>query len=127
MILFQMVTAQYNLPPGLLLSVCTVESGLRADAIHRDDGSEHSVGLCQLHTNTARLMGFRGKAKDLYDPKVNLLYASKYLRHQLNRYGGSITKALAAYNAGTCRINDKGEIKNRQYVNKVMKTWKSGS
>lgn len=37
-------------------------------------------GLMQIHPNTARGMGFRGKPAELLDAETNLKYAVKYLR-----------------------------------------------
>lgn len=124
MIIFNMVTVQYSLPPGLLMSLCTVESGLHAEAIHRDDGTGHSIGICQLHYDTASDMGFRGRPQDLFKAESNILYAGKYLCHQLDRHRGNIYEAVASYNAGRVRYNEKGQIKNRHYVDKVLKVWR---
>ena len=118
-----LATQAFSLPPGLLGSICFTESRHNPRAFHKDDGIENSVGLCQLHVSTAKMMGFKGKETGLYDPKVNAHYAGKYLAHQLKRYGGDTRKAVAAYNAGTYRTNPKGEIMNRKYVSKVFAQW----
>lgn len=118
-------SAHMELPKGMIESICYVESKYKATALHKDDGGEDSVGLCQLHLSTAKLMGYKGTQKGLLDPKVNAFFAAKYLKHQLARYKGNQIKAIAAYNAGSYRLNAKGEIKNKQYVYKVLYTWKA--
>lgn len=124
--IFMTVSATFNLPPGLLSAVCFVESGHRADAIHRDDGGEDSVGLCQLQLPTARSLGFKGPARDLRRPDINAYFSGKYLRYQLDRYGGDTRKAIAAYNAGTYRQAPRGGALNHRYVSAVTKAWSSG-
>jgi soluble lytic murein transglycosylase-like protein len=120
---FSAATQTFALPQGLLSAVCFVESTHNAKAVHLDDGGENSVGLCQLHLSTAKWLGYKGIEKGLYDAKINAYYAAKYLRYQLNRYDGNVTKAIAAYNAGSYRVNAKGQIKNRIYVQKVTNAW----
>lgn len=82
------------------------------------------MGVCQVKLNTARLMGFHGNAAKLAYPSINIYYAGKYLRHQLDRYQGNVPQAVASYNAGKCRFNKKGLIKNRKYVEKVLNDWR---
>jgi soluble lytic murein transglycosylase-like protein len=119
-------TNTFNLPPGLLSAVCYTESKHNPKAIHKDDGTENSLGMCQLHHSTAKELGYKGTAAGLLDAKVNVTYAAKYLQRQLKRYHGDTRKAVAAYNAGTYRENQKGEIMNRKYVSKVFTAWSEG-
>lgn len=88
-----------ELDPYMLYSLCLVESHGNPFSRVIMDGSSPSYGLCQLKLSTARLEGYKGTPKGLYDPEVNSLYAAKYLHRQLKRYG-NITQALSAYNAG---------------------------
>lgn len=125
-LLFLSLTQTFNLPPGLLSSVCYVESHHNANAIHHDDGGSDSVGLCQIHKSTAEQLGYRGSDEDLKDPKTNAFWAGLYLVHQYHRYGNDPIKAIAAYNAGSYAVNEKGQIKNRLYVAKVLKAWSEG-
>lgn len=121
--LFLTVSQTLSLPPGLLSAVCYVESGHRTTAMNQSDGGSPSVGLCQIKAATARGMGYRGTDMVLAKPGVNAYWAGKYLRYQLDRYNGDVLKALSAYNAGTHRVNAKGEIMNRKYVAKVVNAW----
>lgn len=119
---FMGVTANFNLPPSLLSSLCYVESNHRVSAIHIDDGRENSIGICQLHTSTARMLGFKGTEKELMNPKTNIYYAGKFLRKNLDRYKGDIVKAVAAYNSGTYKEKN-GLAFNQNYVTLVFKAW----
>lgn len=117
-VLLTTVSMQFGLPHGLLDSVCYIESGRNPAAVHLNDGEGNSIGLCQIKFKTAKWMGFKGKERDLYNPKVNAYYAAKYLRYQIIRHKGNTTKALIAYNRG----NAKG-LTTTEYSAKVIKYW----
>lgn len=125
MIIFATITTQNHLPEGLLSSICFVESSYRPAAINKDDGNSPSVGLCQIKYETAKMLGFSGKSKDLLDPTVNAFYAGRYLKKQLSRYKNNAVKAVAAYNSGTYREAMYGGPLNNKYVDKVFKRWKA--
>lgn len=117
-ILLNISGSAFGLPQGLLTSLCYVESGHKVSAVHKDDGGQDSLGLCQLHLTTARLMGFKGTRKQLMDPVVNMYYAAKYLAHQVKRYHGDLTSAVIAYNIGSSR-----HLKVTSYSRKVFAQW----
>lgn len=123
LLMFSTATNQYQLPSGLLASLCYVESRHNPKAINPDDGKSSSLGVCQIKLETAKLMGFKGSVKELMDPKVNIKYAAKYLKKQIDRYDGDIPKAVAAYNAGSYRENKKKVAINSAYVKKVFAQW----
>lgn len=124
LILFAAASNTFDLPPGLLGSLCYVESSYDVEAINPDDGHGDSIGVCQIKVETARTLGFQGTADQLRDPFLNSYYAGMYLSHQLRRYHGNILKGVASYNSGTWRVDLEGHTKNQKYVNKVMKAWK---
>ena len=110
--------------PNIMSAICWVESNHR-NVINKDDGGSPSYGICQIKLSTANWMHFKHKlgdkeltAEDLMKPEVNILYASLYLKYQLNRYD-TLRCAISAYNAGRC-------IKSNQktYVKKVLKRMK---
>lgn len=119
--LFVAATIQFNLPPGLLSSLCFVESKHDVSAIHHDDGSTDSIGVCQVKLKTSQWLGFTGSEKQLLDPKTNIFYAAKYLSKNIKRYDGQIERAVVAYNRG----NAKGLLRTN-YSDKVINQWRSG-
>ena len=54
----------------------------------------------QLKLSTARMMGYSGSAKGLYNPETNLRYGMKYLGEAHRLAGGSTCGTILRYNAG---------------------------
>lgn len=117
-VLFILVSAQQGLPADLLSSLCLVESQHNVNAVHQHDGHGNSVGACQIKLNTAKGLGFKGTEKDLLKPENNLLYAAKYLKHQIQRYNGDVARGVIAYNQGSARTATK-----TKYSSKVFAEW----
>lgn len=117
--LFITATTAFGLPPGLLSSLCYVESGHNISAIHHDDGSRRdSLGVCQIQLRTARTVGFKGTTKELMDPKVNIIVAAAILKTQINRYN-SVKRGVIAYNIGNAK-----NLTTTKYQVKVYKQWR---
>ena len=91
---------KYGIDPNLLAAQAFKESRYDARAVSRF-GAE---GIMQLKPKTARSLG----ATDSFDPRQNILAGAKYMRKQLDRFGGDLTMALAAYNAGPERVAKEG-------------------
>ena len=117
------VTSTLALPPGLLSAVCYVESHWTATAINPHDGGSASFGVCQVKYETAQTVLKAIGPINLMDPEVNIKVAGTYLKHQIDRYPHDVRAAVAAYNAGKCRYNNRKLIMNRRYVAKVFKAW----
>jgi soluble lytic murein transglycosylase-like protein len=115
--LFTTISISLGLPPGLLSSLCYVESKHKINAIHHDDGTEDSLGICQIQYTTAKQLGFKGTKEQLMDPKNNIKYAGLYLKHQISRYN-SVQKGVIAYNQGHC-----GTIRTTKYQRNVYRRW----
>lgn len=124
--LFLAATAAYHLPPGLLSALCWTESRGKVNAVHHDDGTEDSLGVCQVKPKTARYMGFTGTEKELMIPRINIKYSARYLKYQLIRYHGNVVKAIAAYNAGRYRPGPDGLPLNKGYVLHVLRAHREG-
>ena len=107
---------QHQLDPALLRAVIKVESDFDPSAVSRAG----AVGLMQLMPSTAQ----DRHVVNPYDPEQNIGGGAMHLRYLLNRFGGNLHLALAAYNAGEHRIGEKGTIPNIQetqhYVKRVM-------
>lgn len=117
--IFIAASVQFNLPPGLLASVCFVETRHDVQAVHFNDGGDDSIGICQLHYTTAQWLGFKGTKAQLLDPSTNIYYAAKYLAKQRNRYG-NVQQAVIAYNQGHA-----GGLTTTEYQVKVFTVWRN--
>jgi len=109
-----------GVPGSLLLAICTYETGLRNVRVQQDHGSP-SLGICQVKTGTAKLMGMEVTDDDLLVPSINALAAAKYLKYQLDRYDGSWCQSTAAFNSGTYNPSkvEVGRPRNLKYVKGV--------
>ncbi len=100
--------------PWLLVAVVRAESNFNPLAVSRAG----AAGLAQLMPATAADRGVR----DVFEPADNLRGGAEYLRRLLGRFG-SLTLALAAYNAGPAAVERHGGVppyrETRQYVRKV--------
>lgn len=117
--MFNQASLQFDLPQGLLESLCWVESSHKVTAIHHDDGDSDSLGICQIKYTTSKWLGFKGTPKQLMNPRVNIYYAAKFLSYQQHRYN-SITRGIVAYNIGNAK-----HLTRSNYSDKVLKTWRS--
>jgi soluble lytic murein transglycosylase len=95
------VAKQYHLDPFMVAAVVKTESGYDP----RARSSAGAVGLMQLMPDTATwitgLASWKGSDKPvLTDPDDNLELGACYLAFLLQRFGGDVRPALAAYNAG---------------------------
>jgi soluble lytic murein transglycosylase-like protein len=109
------LAARFDLSPALLEAVVWQESRWNENAV----SPVGAQGLAQLMPGTARYLGV-----DPRDPFANLEGGARYLREQLDRFGGDLEKALAAYNAGPGRVERAGGIPNiretQHYVAAIM-------
>jgi len=96
---------EQEVDPSLVLALIREESFFRSDV----RSPANAYGLMQLLQGTARQVangsGLKIKARDLYDPEVNIRLGLNYLKNLLDRYEGRLYLALAAYNAGPHRVD----------------------
>ncbi len=85
-----------GVPVKLALAVVQVESNFNP----RARGQAGEVGLMQIKPATARLIGYRGSVKALYNPDTNLAWGMKYLAEAHRRGGGSVCGTILKYNGG---------------------------
>lgn len=107
---------KYGIDPALLAGLVKQESGFNPAA----RSSAGATGLTQLMPGTARELGVR----DPTDPIQALEGGAKYLRQQLDRFGGDERLALAAYNAGPGAVQRFGGVppyaETQHYVKTVL-------
>ena len=93
---------KHGIDPALLAGLVKQESGFNPNA-----GSPAGArGLAQPMPGTAAGLG----VTDVLDPLQSLDGGAKYLRQQLDAFGGDVTKALAAYNAGPGAVQRYGGV-----------------
>jgi soluble lytic murein transglycosylase-like protein len=109
------LAAKYDISPTLLEAVVWQESRWNTQA----RSPVGARGLTQLMPGTARQMGVNPD-----DPHANLEGGARYLRMQLDAFGGDVEKALAAYNAGPGRVQRANGIpairETQNYVASIM-------
>lgn len=107
----------FRMEEALVNAVIKVESDYDPRAVSR----KGALGLMQLMPQTAREL----KVNDPLNPEENIRGGVRYLRMMLDRFGGSMDLALAAYNAGPTAVSRYGGIppyeETRNYVERVKK------
>ncbi len=131
--------AQSNgLDPYLVTSLIRQESEFNPGAVSR----ANAYGLMQLLPSTGKQLAKKGgerhfNANELFDPSENMRLGTTYLRQNIDRYGGQVEYALAAYNAGDAPVRQwiaSGDYKDvpewvesipysetRDYVQSIMR------
>ncbi len=106
---------KYGIDPALLKGLIRQESNFNASA----QSGAGAQGLTQLMPGTASSLGV-----DPSDPAQAIEGGAKYLKQQLDRFGGDPSKALAAYNAGPGAVAKYGGVppyaETQNYVQKVL-------
>jgi len=105
---------QNGVPVELATAVVQIESNFNP----RMRGSAGEIGLMQVKPATARLMGYSGSTKGLYDPDTNIRIGMKYLAMAQQLGGGPTCNTILKYNAGhgATRMNPVSQ----RYCGKVL-------
>ena len=120
--LLQELCEKYQVDPDLARAVMRCESGGNPNAV----SSAGAIGLMQLMPGTARGLGVDPK-----DPRRNLEGGIKYLAQLADKYDGDYMKTLAAYNAGSGRVDSYGGVppfpETQRYVQNVLALYRKYS
>lgn len=115
-ILIDVHAGRQGLDPRLVQAVMQVESGYNPRAL----SSKGAIGLMQLMPDTARML----EVTDPWDPEENIRGGTIYLRRMLQRFDGSLRRALAAYNAGPTAVARYDDVppyrETRNFVQRVL-------
>ena len=106
-----------QLDPYLIAALIRQESEFNPGAVSR----ANAFGLMQLlpatGKNTAKELRIRGfRTETLLVPNINLQLGTRYFREMVQHYNGRVEYALAAYNAGTNRVEDWLSVGNYRDV-----------
>ena len=120
--IFEEASSRYGVSVNLLKAVAKAESNFNPKAVSKAG----AIGVMQLMPATARSLG----VSDPYDARQNIMGGAKYLKENLERFGGNVNLALAAYNAGPNSVQKYGGIppyKETQNYVKIVNSYLDGS
>lgn len=112
---------RYGLDPALMQAQATAESAMRqfdsnGNVLRSKAGA---LGVFQLRPATAQDLGV-----DPTDTAQNIDGGCRYMSQLLGKYGGDVSLALAAYNAGMGNVDKYGGIppfpETQAYVSKIL-------
>ncbi|MDB4977225.1 MAG: Soluble lytic murein transglycosylase precursor [Myxococcaceae bacterium] len=131
-------TERQGLDPALFYGHMQVESHYKARAVSSAD----ALGLMQLLPETAltvaKSLGIDSDRSRLMRPHLNIMLGAAYLSGLIKQYDGQFPMAIAAYNAGTHKVDEwtgKKEVEldiwvetipveqTRNYVRRVVTAW----
>lgn len=111
-------SVEYGVDSRLVAALISAESGGNQSAV----SPAGAIGVGQLMPETAKELGVNP-----YDKLQNIEGTIKYLAQMLQRFGGDVSKALAAYNAGAGAVEAYNGVPpysaTQAYVNNVMSTY----
>lgn len=126
--LIRRIAEDEGVDPVLIAAHMAAESGGDPSAVRSEPAlRDRSIGLMQVLCATARSVVTFSGCNDLFDPELNIRAGARVIRRNLATYGGRLSEAIAAYNAGVARRNARGQFVNSQgdtgvqrYVDRVL-------
>jgi soluble lytic murein transglycosylase-like protein len=108
--------AEYGINPAILTGLVNQESGFNPDAV----SSAGAEGLTQVMPENFAADGIT----DPFDPAQSIFGGAKQLGEDLDQFGGNVTDALAAYNAGSAAVQEYGGVppytQTENYVSDIL-------
>ncbi|MBN2396754.1 MAG: lytic transglycosylase domain-containing protein [Deltaproteobacteria bacterium] len=106
----------YEVEPELIQAIIMAESSYNPRAVSK----RGARGLMQLMPATAKALG----VEDSFNPEHNIHGGVRYFRQLLDRFGGDVKMALAAYNAGSRKVREYQGIppfkSTKYYITRVF-------
>ena len=112
--IFEAASRKYGISADLLKAVAKAESNFRPDATSKCG----AMGIMQLMPGTAKMLG----VTDAYDPEQNIMGGADFLKQMLDKFGGDVRLALAAYNAGPGNVVKYGGVPPFSETQNYVKT-----
>jgi soluble lytic murein transglycosylase-like protein len=110
------ISEREGITPDLLRAVIEKESSYLPCAVSRAGAQ----GLMQLMPDTASGLG----VENSFDPRQNVDGGARFLKQLIDRYGGNLVLALAAYNAGPRRADSASifplPLETTNYVSDIL-------
>jgi cell wall-associated NlpC family hydrolase len=114
--MIKQAASEAGVSPALVKAVAKAESGFDPNST----SPAGAQGLMQLMPGTASGLGVTNPL----DPMQSLRGGARYLRQMLDRFGGDVEKAVAAYNAGPNAVARYGGVppfaETQAYVPRVL-------
>jgi soluble lytic murein transglycosylase-like protein len=118
--LIEAAAKREDLEADLIRAVVQKESASRPCAV----SPKGAQGLMQIMPQTATQLSL----EDPFDPRQNIDAGAKLLKQLLSKYGGDLSLALGAYNAGPGRVDKEGAVpqnpETQNYVSEILKKLK---
>ena len=115
--LIREIAQQYDVEYALVKAVIKAESDFNRLAV----SPKGALGLMQLMPATAA----QHQVRNAFLPRDNIEGGVRHLRLLLDRYGGNVPLAVAAYNAGSTRVEEAGGVpaipETREYLARVLR------
>lgn len=103
--LFEHWAAHYGVSLSLLKGLCWLESGWQQSVV----SSTGAIGICQLMPQTTSfLSSMIGAQMNPWSASDNIRMSARYLRYLLDRSGGNVRTAVAAYYQGFDSVTSRG-------------------
>ena len=111
---------RYGVNESLLKAIIKAESGFNPRAVSK----KGDKGLMQLMPENIRAF----RLTDPFDPRENIMGGTRYFKRMINRYGGELSLAIAAYNAGPEKVDQYRGVppykETENFVKRVLKYYR---
>lgn len=107
---------EHNLSPELVQQLIAVASGNNPQAVDK----QGNLGLMQVKPEIFNKLGYQ----DPFDPEQNIKAGTRHLSDMLQRNGGNVSLALAAYNSDPATVKRFGGVppfpSTQSFVSQVL-------